>query len=126
MLVPVNADIASEVCDCWNRIPRGGGGTLDFLGRELYVVPERSEREKPRYAAMGRIRGLVEARKQVEGTLDFNYKAGFMIYHAGLDGHTVLLVFANREHRPNFSDVAVHIIGCSKAQLLEEYDADNL
>eukprot|EP00974_Lingulodinium_polyedra_P107528 10406533-Lingulodinium_polyedra.AAC.1 len=75
--------ILNEVKRYWQD-KLGTDDELRFQGRRLFVVPERSPEEKPLYAAMGRMRETMEARRaalkpQPPWELDFFFRPGWKI-----------------------------------------------
>ena len=52
------AGILAEVRKTWQTVLKSP--EMHFNGRELYVVPERNEQEKPRYSLMGKTKAVFE------------------------------------------------------------------
>eukprot|EP00969_Alexandrium_andersonii_P013377 584079-Alexandrium_andersonii.AAC.1 len=60
ILVPVSSN-APEVVDIWNNRLKTED-SLKYNNKVLYVVPERSEAEKPRYRAIGKLKGFLDTK----------------------------------------------------------------
>ena len=103
--IPLTADVAPEIQDIWNTMLRSNDEFAFYNNghkRTLYVVPERSEREKPRYAAMGRTRKLLDSHKPVTGHFEFTYIGGWKAFHVKEDGARTRLASLDRLNDRSF------------------------
>eukprot|EP00974_Lingulodinium_polyedra_P095796 9285653-Lingulodinium_polyedra.AAC.1 len=122
--VSITKDIAGELCDRWNNKLKTQEA-MKYRDRMLYAIPERSEKDKPRYALMGKLRRLVEpAAKASAGAwaMDVvNYPVYKLIKVQ--DGVKKDLVQLGRDCKVKFTEEGAATLGKSQQELLEELEA---
>jgi len=126
--VPVKGGVVSEVLDYWNAALREDStleyGPAEGPKRRLYVVPERSPEDKPRYAAMGRMRKALEVlaqKRHVVWRFAYSYSPQFRIFLISDNGdkHPIVKQLKNGtfEYEAGIEDA----LGVTEAVLKEEY-----
>ena len=117
----MTADISGEVIDCWSQDFRTDEG-FKYQGRMLYVVPERSAEEQPRFFAMGKTRRLVESYVPDKTKLSFEYRNNFKVLYEPEGAAKFVVLCHNKDHKPHFTDKGAELLGRSKEQLIEELE----